>query len=132
MTVIFFFSNVRPHGSRSDFHPVRTSYKPSPVHELLLMSKFRNYKITRVFCPFTGRPEPNVKWWRGETLMDNGNDGISHQYSSGYASVKENKLTISSLGRNDQGAVYTCQASNSIMSPPVSASITIEMFRKSN
>lgn len=82
------------------------------------------------FCAFLpGRPEPKVKWWRGETLMDTGNEGVSTQYSSS-SSVKQNELTISTLGRYDQGAVYTCQASNSNLSAPVSASVTIEMLRE--
>lgn len=70
-----------------------------------------------------------IRWWRGETLMDTGNEGISDQMYS-YSSVKKNQLTIDALGRYDQGAVYTCQASNSNLSAPVSASVTIEMFRE--
>ncbi|XP_025417722.1 nephrin-like [Sipha flava] len=76
-----------------------------------------------------GRPEPKIRWWRGETLMDTGNEGISDQLYS-YSSVKKNQLTIEALGRYDQGAVFTCQASNSNLSAPVSASVTIEMFLK--
>lgn len=78
----------------------------------------------------TGRPEPKVRWWRGETLMDTGNEGISAQFTASSSTVKQNEMTIEALGRYDQGAVYTCQASNSNLSAPVSASVTIEMYRK--
>jgi len=78
----------------------------------------------------TGRPEPKVRWWRGETLMDTGNEGISGKFTASSAPVKQNEMTIEALGRYDQGAVYTCQASNSNLSAPVSASVTIEMYRK--
>ncbi|KAF0762954.1 Uncharacterized protein FWK35_00021965 [Aphis craccivora] len=77
----------------------------------------------------TGRPEPKVRWWRGETLMDTGNEGISGQFTASSSKVKQNEITIEALGRYDQGAVYTCQASNSNLSAPVSASVTIEMYR---
>ncbi|XP_060860305.1 uncharacterized protein LOC132937501 [Metopolophium dirhodum] len=77
-----------------------------------------------------GRPEPKVRWWRGETLMDTGNEGISGQFTASSSSVKQNEMTIEALGRYDQGAVYTCQASNSNLSAPVSASVTIEMYLK--
>lgn len=62
-------------------------------------------------------------------MIDTGNEGVPAQYPS-TPPVKQNELTIDALGRYDQGAVYTCQASNSVLSPPVSASVTIEMFRK--
>uniref|UniRef100_A0A2H8TFI4 Nephrin n=1 Tax=Melanaphis sacchari TaxID=742174 RepID=A0A2H8TFI4_9HEMI len=77
-----------------------------------------------------GRPEPKVRWWRGETLMDTGNEGIPGQFTASSSSVKQNEMTIEALSRYDQGAVYTCQASNSNLSAPVSASVTIEMYLK--
>jgi len=89
------------------------------------------YHIIVINIPLSyaiGRPEPKVRWWRGETLMDTGNEGISGQFTS--SSVKQNEMTIEALSRYDQGAVYICQASNSNLSAPVSASVTIEMYRK--
>lgn len=75
-----------------------------------------------------GRPEPKIRWWRGETLIDTGNEGVPGHMSPN----KQNQLIIEALSRYDQGAVYTCQASNSNLSAPVSSSVTIEMFRKSH
>lgn len=77
-----------------------------------------------------GRPEPKIRWWRGETLIDTGNEGVLVP-SSPMSFLKQNQLIIEALNRYDQGAVYTCQASNSNLSAPVSSSVTIEMFRKS-
>lgn len=76
---------------------------------------------------FLGRPEPKVRWWRGETLIDTGNEGITRQLFS-TPPGKHNEMTIDALSRFDQGAVYTCQASNSNLSAPVSSTVTIEMF----
>ncbi|XP_050530866.1 nephrin [Daktulosphaira vitifoliae] len=79
-----------------------------------------------------GRPEPTVKWWRGEALIDADieDEITSTFYTSSTTLTRYNQLTINSLTRNDQGAVYTCLASNSNISVPVSASVTIEMYLK--
>ncbi|VVC44609.1 Hypothetical protein CINCED_3A001155 [Cinara cedri] len=91
---------------------------------------FEGETVTLTCSVTGGLPPPNVKWWRGETMIDIGHEVMSYHYTSDYNSVKVNKLTINSLNRYDQGAVYTCQASNSVMSPPVTASVTIEMYLK--
>lgn len=126
--LVIFFSPTLVH---MILEPITRSPTASLLWTISVVSIISDYIGTDAsILSFTGRPEPNVKWWRGETLIDTGNEGISHQYSTGFTSVRQNKLTINSLSRYDQGVVYTCQASNSKMSPPVSASVTIEMFRE--
>ncbi|XP_050444073.1 nephrin-like isoform X2 [Adelges cooleyi] len=87
----------------------------------------------KLTCIVTGgQPEPSVRWWRGETLVDSGSgqELSSKYFSTSSTTFRHNQLTIDSLTRDDQGAVYTCQASNSNLSAPVSASVTIEMYLK--
>ncbi|XP_044729168.1 nephrin-like [Chrysoperla carnea] len=71
-----------------------------------------------------GRPEPSVRWWRNGTLID------STDRTTSYKNVRTNELLVRNLQREDQHAVYTCQASNNNISQPVSASVTIEIYFK--
>nr|XP_050852390.1 synaptogenesis protein syg-2-like isoform X2 [Vespula vulgaris] len=68
-----------------------------------------------------GRPEPMVKWWRGETLLD------SKDVPGEFPSLRRNTLVVTDLSRADLHAVFTCQASNNNISQPESASVAIEM-----
>lgn len=70
-----------------------------------------------------GRPPPAVKWWRGETLVD------ATDTASPFPDVMHNKLTVSRLTRDDLHSEYTCQASNTNITSPVQASITVTMNR---
>nr|XP_033337849.1 neural cell adhesion molecule 1-B-like isoform X2 [Megalopta genalis] len=71
-----------------------------------------------------GRPEPVVKWWRGEMLLD------SKDEQGEFPSLRRNTLLVRQLSRADLHAVFTCQASNNNISQPVSASVAIEMHLK--
>ncbi|XP_076394781.1 nephrin isoform X1 [Megachile rotundata] len=71
-----------------------------------------------------GRPEPKVRWWRGEMLLD------SKDEPGEFPSLRRNTLIIRELSRADLHAVFTCQASNNNISQPVSASVAIEMHLK--
>ncbi|XP_028522320.2 synaptogenesis protein syg-2 isoform X3 [Apis cerana] len=71
-----------------------------------------------------GRPEPKVKWWRGEMLLDSSDE------PGEFPSLRRNTLIVKQLSRADLHAVFICQASNNNISQPVSASVTIEMHLK--
>lgn len=75
-------------------------------------------------CSFSGRPQPTVRWWRGETLLD------SKDEQGEFPTVRRNTLVITELSRADLHAVFDCQASNNNISQPVSASVEIEMHRE--
>ncbi|XP_015191798.1 PREDICTED: hemicentin-1-like isoform X2 [Polistes dominula] len=78
-----------------------------------------NMKLT---CLVTGgRPEPTVKWWRGETLLD------SKDMRGEFPDLRRNTLVVTDLSRADLHAVFTCQASNNNISQPESVSVAIEM-----
>ncbi|XP_032679433.1 synaptogenesis protein syg-2-like isoform X2 [Odontomachus brunneus] len=68
-----------------------------------------------------GRPEPKVRWWRGETLLD------SKDEPGEFPSLRRNVLVVQELSRADLHAVFDCQASNNNISQPVSTSVAIEM-----
>ncbi|KAG7202911.1 hypothetical protein KM043_010052 [Ampulex compressa] len=71
-----------------------------------------------------GRPEPKVRWWRGETLLD------SKDEQGEFPALRRNTLVLRELSRADLHAVFTCQASNNNISQPMSASVAIEMHLK--
>ncbi|XP_014470591.1 PREDICTED: hemicentin-1-like isoform X2 [Dinoponera quadriceps] len=71
-----------------------------------------------------GRPEPKVRWWRGETLLD------SKDEPGEFPSLRRNTLVVHELSRADLHAVFDCQASNNNISQPVSTSVAIEMHLK--
>ncbi|XP_065167952.1 nephrin isoform X2 [Atheta coriaria] len=76
----------------------------------------------KLSCIVTGgKPEPIIKWWRGEKLIE------SLETRSGFQNVRSNQLVVKGLQRSDQHAAFTCQASNNNISQPVSSTVTIEI-----
>ncbi|KAF2880735.1 hypothetical protein ILUMI_25435 [Ignelater luminosus] len=67
-----------------------------------------------------GRPQPNVTWWKENTLLDN----IIEYHSK--RRVK-NTLHLHRLQRKDLHTVLTCQATNNNMAIPISSSVTLDM-----
>ncbi|XP_071550563.1 neural cell adhesion molecule 2-like [Panulirus ornatus] len=67
-----------------------------------------------------GRPAPHVTWWNEDTLLD---DVIEEQS----AQVTVNTLTLPALTRSDLYLVLTCKASNSNLSVPLAAAVTLDM-----
>lgn len=68
----------------------------------------------------TGKPPPEVKWWRDGRLVETFD-------SRGSGDTKQNQLIVRHLSRDDLHAEYTCTASNNNISQPLSAKISIEM-----
>lgn len=72
-----------------------------------------------------GKPRPSVRWWRGETLVEStdSSDGFPN-----FPQVRANTLLVRSLTRQDHGVTYTCQASNTNLVPPMSATVSVQMY----
>nr|XP_027211986.1 nephrin-like [Penaeus vannamei] len=68
----------------------------------------------------SGRPRPSVSWFHEESLLDNVSEVKRGE-------VTTNTLTIAALTRADLYRVLTCQASNSNLSTPVAATVTLDM-----
>ncbi|XP_066953807.1 uncharacterized protein [Macrobrachium rosenbergii] len=68
----------------------------------------------------SGRPRPSVSWFHEGSLLDD----VSEVRRG---DVTSNTLTIPALTRNDLYKVLTCQASNSNLSVPVAAAVTLDM-----
>ncbi|GFW00828.1 uncharacterized protein TNCV_1760661 [Trichonephila clavipes] len=69
---------------------------------------------------FVGIPHPTVTWWRESVLVDE----TFSQTSQGYV---RNELALPKLHRSDLLVTYSCQASNTNLTVPVSASVTINI-----
>ncbi|XP_071532984.1 uncharacterized protein [Panulirus ornatus] len=68
----------------------------------------------------SGRPRPNVSWFHEEKLLD---DVIEVRRGE----MTSNTLRLSSLTRDYLYRVLTCQASNSNLSVPLAATVTLDM-----
>ncbi|KAF4519010.1 hypothetical protein B566_EDAN009773 [Ephemera danica] len=72
----------------------------------------------------SGRPAPRVSWWGpGDELLDATDQAVGERRVS-------NSLQLRALSRDQHGRTYTCRASNSRLSRPLSADITVEMHRE--
>ncbi|KAL1375799.1 hypothetical protein pipiens_004585 [Culex pipiens pipiens] len=71
-----------------------------------------------------GRPTPTVNWWYDNEIVNHSSTVLSERR------VK-NTLILSRLERKHLKAVFTCTASNNNVTNPISASVTLDMNRKS-
>ncbi|XP_076039411.1 uncharacterized protein LOC143024488 [Oratosquilla oratoria] len=72
-------------------------------------------------CQVTGGvPRPKVTWWHEGSLLDDLSEVMT-------GPVTRNTLTLTSLSHRDLFRVLTCQASNSNMTIPLAASVTIDV-----
>ncbi|KAK7862971.1 hypothetical protein R5R35_002031 [Gryllus longicercus] len=68
-----------------------------------------------------GRPKPSVSWWRGERLLP------ARDMPSPFPNVQKSQLLVAPLSRSDLHSVFTCQATNSALTSPSSARVSLEM-----
>lgn len=71
-----------------------------------------------------GRPQPAVRW------LING-DVVDDQYEHNFGDVIENRLMQPPLYRENLGAIFTCQAVNTLIVKPKESSYVLDMLRKS-
>ncbi|XP_037073060.1 uncharacterized protein LOC119094090 [Pollicipes pollicipes] len=73
----------------------------------------------RVNLTVIGAPAPNVTWWLAGALVD---DTWSHN-----GDLTSNTLQVTQLQRSNLGQLYTCLASNSLLLPPRSVSVGLDI-----
>ncbi|XP_049813620.1 nephrin-like [Schistocerca nitens] len=67
-----------------------------------------------------GRPEPSVRWWRGERLLE------SRELPAG-TRIRKRLLLVPRLSRADLHAALTCQAVNSNLTLPAEARVALDI-----
>ncbi|EAA01472.5 AGAP001925-PA [Anopheles gambiae str. PEST] len=67
-----------------------------------------------------GQPAPKVTWWREHALLDD-------SYLVLPDGTVKNVLYLEKLSRHDLHSVYTCQASNGHVVPPLSSAVKLDM-----
>ncbi|KAK8374604.1 hypothetical protein O3P69_012025 [Scylla paramamosain] len=81
-------------------------------------------KVVLTCISWRGTPLPNVTWWREERLLDEtwevGDEGRQQV---------NNSLVVERLTREWHNATLTCAATNTPLAEPITASVTIKMFR---
>lgn len=70
-----------------------------------------------------GRPQPVVRW------LING-DVVDDQYEHNFGDVIENRLMRPPLYRENLGAIFTCQAVNTLIVKPKESSYVLDMLCK--
>lgn len=76
-------------------------------------------------CEVTGgSPAPKVTWWKGGVLFDS-SDEVVHPPSSRTGPLIRNRMIYRGLQREDLGLKFTCQASNTNLSVPVSREVKV-------
>lgn len=71
-----------------------------------------------------GRPQPAVRWLINGEVVDD-------QYEHNFGDVIENRLMRPPLYRENLGAIFTCQAVNTLIVKPKESSYVLDMLRKS-
>ncbi|GFR11065.1 uncharacterized protein TNCT_562692 [Trichonephila clavata] len=105
-----------------------------PVREVIIMDEhgqrlrdvigpYDEGSYVSLICEAEGIPHPTVTWWRESVLVDE----TFSQTSQGYV---RNELALPKLHRSDLLVTYSCQASNTNLTVPVSASVTIDINLK--
>lgn len=94
-------------------------------------SKFTCYvihsisKYKLILLNVIGKPLPTVTWWRDRTqLIDQSSDTDKEK------GVVRNELSLESLKREDLLTQYVCQASNTNLTQPATASVQLDISRK--
>ncbi|ETN58361.1 sidestep protein [Anopheles darlingi] len=86
-----------------------------------VVGPYRENADINLTCISTGgQPTPKVTWWREHALLDDSNVILPD------GTVK-NVLYLEKLSRNDLHSVYTCQASNGHVVPPLSSAVKLDM-----
>ena len=71
-----------------------------------------------------GKPRPSLLWLKDNQLVD-------ESWTVTPQGIVRNELVVTRLLRTDHKSILTCQASNSNLTKPVTASITLELNCKS-
>ncbi|KAA0197863.1 hypothetical protein HAZT_HAZT003551 [Hyalella azteca] len=77
--------------------------------------------VLNLWCSAAGgNPQPSVSWWFDGELLDD----LSEDQRD---DVTTNNLTVTGLSRHHLGKSLTCRASNTNLTKPLQASVTIDM-----
>jgi hypothetical protein len=70
-----------------------------------------------------GRPTPRVTWWRDGIEIDNSDESLSERRV-------RNVLRLEKLERRHLNTLLTCKASNNDMVSPLTANVSLDMYRE--
>lgn len=71
----------------------------------------------------SGTPQPQVVWLKNGNVVDD-------EYEHVDAEVNENRLLWLTVGRQDLGSSFTCQATNTKLMDPRQSSVTLDLRRE--
>ncbi|XP_043272442.1 hemicentin-2-like [Venturia canescens] len=87
--------------------------------------------LTLVCESHGGRPKPRVVWYLGSQLINSSYEVREIQTTNGEINfVTVNHVTLEGLTRNHHNTNLTCRASNTNLTRPASATVTIELYMR--
>lgn len=96
-------------------------YTERGVEARSIVGPFTEGDTLRLLCRVEGgSPSPQVTWWEGSELLDATLDSSDLGYVT-------NTLEISPLTREDLHRTLTCQATNTNLTAPLAATVTLDM-----
>ncbi|XP_042864672.1 nephrin-like isoform X2 [Penaeus japonicus] len=96
-------------------------YTERGVEARSIVGPFTEGETLRLACRVEGgSPSPRVTWWEGSVLLDATLDSSEVGYVT-------NTLEVSPLTRQDLHRTLTCQATNTNLTAPLAATVTLDM-----
>lgn len=75
----------------------------------------------------TGRPKPQLQWWREGTLLESKNLVL---FPADDPKVSTASVTVTNMTRSHFRTTYSCQAVNNNVTTPASRTVIVNMFCK--
>ncbi|XP_055950829.1 synaptogenesis protein syg-2-like [Argiope bruennichi] len=123
---------------RVDFRKARTQHSALIVSVAVppgvpIIKDYNGKMLSGVIGPFSegdslhliceaegGKPTPSLVWWRSRRVVDDSYEVLEQ-------GITRNELFIEKLQRRDLMATLTCQTTNNKISPPLEASVTLDI-----
>jgi len=75
-----------------------------------------------------GMPRPKITWWLDNVLLDDSYDSLDDDGDDDDGELSRSRLHLASVNRTFLNKVITCEVTNTRLSPPLHASLQLDMI----